>query len=439
MNMNNLTSSIEASMEKWAVPGLTIGILDDSVVTTRAFGVQDLETGEPVTPDTMFGIGSISKVFTATLAVRMVDEGRVDLDEPIDALVPAATLPVALRGKGVTLRHLLSHTSGLDGDGFASFGDGDDALQRYIASLSEVRMLFAPGASWSYANIGTCITGYVLATVGDATFESLVRDKVLAPIGLGRTGFGQQSLPDNVATGYDHGPGETPDPHPAGTTWRAANPAGGMISTVENLLRFAMFHLGDGSVGEQQVIGGKALAAMQQPVATLNSIDRWGLGWALRTIGETDVFEHGGWMDGYRAQLTVLPERNAAIAILNNGGYGHTANDEILDVVLADVFGIDKPRYAAISLPQDELQRFVGRYTSSHIDITIRPEDDRLRAFYKTAWHENDGAEITLEPLAADELIIRDGEFEGSRIVLLPLLQDRVAIRFLNRVLYRDQ
>ncbi|HWV23683.1 MAG TPA: serine hydrolase domain-containing protein, partial [Thermomicrobiales bacterium] len=235
MVLDNLTPIIEESMERWAVPGLTIGILEDGHISAAAYGVRDLETNEPATSDTMFGVGSISKMFTATTAVKMADEGRLDLDQPIETLAPTATIPAALRGAGVSLRHLLSHRSGLDGDGFADFGDDDQALERYLASLDHVGTLFPAGASWSYANIGTCIAGHILSCVAGLPFETLVQQEILAPLGLSRTGFGQAPMPDNVATGYDHGPGEEPKPHPAGTTWRSANPAGGMVSTVDNL------------------------------------------------------------------------------------------------------------------------------------------------------------------------------------------------------------
>lgn len=245
-------------------------------------------------------------------------------------------------------------------------------------------------------------------------------------------------MPDNVATGYDHGPGEEPKPHPAGTTWRSANPAGGMVSTVDNLLRFAAFHMSDGKVGDQQVISQDALRSMQQPLARLTSVDRWGLGWAIRSVGDVEVIEHGGWMDGYRAKLTLLPHRNTAIAILNNGGFGHAANDEILAALLERHFGAVDPDPTPQPLSESEAARFTGQYRSSHVDITIRHEAGQLSAFYKTAWHENDGAEIGLGAIAPDELIIMDGEFKDDRIVFLPELedQDRRAIRFLSRVLY---
>lgn len=438
MTVHNITSTLDASMERWAVPGLSIGILSNGHVTTAAYGIRDLETGDPVTTDTMFGIGSISKMFVATAAVRMAADGRLDLDTPVESLTPAATLPPALKGAGVTLRQLLSHTSGLDGDGFADFGDDEGALERYLASLEHVTLLFRPGASWSYANIGTCIAGHVLARVAGTPFETLIQEELLDPLGLTRTGFSQAPMPNNVATGYDHGPGEAAKPHPAGTTWRSANPAGGMASTVEDLLRFAAFHLGIAEDEGASIIDRNSLEAMCQPLARLTSIDQWGTGWAIRTIGDVDVVEHSGWMDGYRARLTLLPSQGAAVAILNNGGFGHAANAEILEAVLQQSFDVVDRAPQTMTLAEDDLKDFTGRYKSSHIDIDIRLESGDLHAFYKTAWHENDGADIRLAPVGSDELLILNGEFKDARIVFLPELRngERGSIRFLSRVMY---
>ena len=437
--LESLAPSIQASMEKWAVPGMAIGVLTADGVEAVAFGVRDLETGEPVTTETIFGIGSISKVFTATLAARLADQGRLDLDAPINDVLPDEDIPASISANPVTLRHLLTHTSGLAGDGFADHGGDDHALRDYIRSLHGIELVFAPGEDWSYANTGSCIAGHVMACAEGETYEHLIRTQVLDPMNLTRTGFGQAPLPDDVATGYDHGPGEDPAPRPAGTTWRSANPAGGMNSTVGDMLRFAAVHMGDGTIRGQRFMGADRLRDMHREQARLTTIDTWGLGWARRVSGGRQLVEHGGWMDGYRAQLTLIPDTGGAIAILNNGGYGHAANEEILVLLLEHLFGVGREAPEAIRLDHDLLRAYAGRYTSSHIDVAFRVDGDQLRARYTTAWHENDGADIALDPVTTEEFIIRDGEFEDSRVVFLPgLREDTMALRFLNRVLFRQ-
>jgi len=150
------------------------------------------------------------------------------------------------------------------------------------------------------------------------------------------------------------------------------------------------------------------------------------------------LIEHGGGMEGYRAKLTLVPDAGGAVAILNNGGYGHAANDEILEALLLEVFGVAKDEPQPVRVEDDALGAYAGRYTSSHIDVTFAAEEGSLRGRYKTVWHENDGSDITLDPIAPHEFVIRDGEFVGSRVVFLPdLAEDRMAIRFLSRVIFR--
>src|SRR5690606_13485775 len=115
--------------------------------------------------------------------------------------LPDEDLPWAISDSPVTLRQLLTHTSGLAGDGFADHGAGETALRDYIRSLCKIELLFAPGACWSYANTGSCLAGHVLAHAEGRAFEDLVRAEVLHPLGLARTGFGQAPMPENVATG----------------------------------------------------------------------------------------------------------------------------------------------------------------------------------------------------------------------------------------------
>src|SRR6186997_1387844 len=134
MTPDDLSSRLAALLERHHVPGAAVGVLHRGEVTTAAAGVVNLDTGVEATPDTVFQIGSQGKMWTATVLMQLVDEGRVDLDVPVRTYLPAFAVADQHVSENVTLRHLLSHTSGIDGDNFADFGRGDDCLERYVES-----------------------------------------------------------------------------------------------------------------------------------------------------------------------------------------------------------------------------------------------------------------------------------------------------------------
>lgn len=134
--LNWLDEAIRAEMERWQVPGISVGILKDGEVQIAGYGTVNLETGAPVLPETLFQIGSISKTFTATLVLQLVDEGRLDLDVPVITYVPDLPLADDDARRTITLRHLLTHTAGFYGDRFDDQGNGDDALARAVAAYS---------------------------------------------------------------------------------------------------------------------------------------------------------------------------------------------------------------------------------------------------------------------------------------------------------------
>src|SRR6185312_13045214 len=140
---------LTALAERHHVPGATLGILRlGEEPVTVAHGVLNVDTGVTTTPDSVFQIGSISKVWTTTLVMQLVDEGRLDLDAPLTDVLP----DLKLNADGVTMRHLLTHTSGIDGDVFTDTGRGDDCLAKYVDLLADVAQNHPLGATWSYCN-----------------------------------------------------------------------------------------------------------------------------------------------------------------------------------------------------------------------------------------------------------------------------------------------
>lgn len=220
-----LAPACEEALARRQVPGAAVGVLAGERVWTAGFGVLHVRGREPVAADSNFRIASVTKPFTATLALQASLAGVIGFDEEVPGPV-----------EGVTVQHLLSHLGGFEGEcgDLARFGDGDDALERLVADLQGQRVVVLPGWLWSYCNAGYWLLAHVLAERLGTSYEQALHDRVLHPLRLEHTGFG---APD--ATGHEHGQPV------AGGYPRARNASGGLVSTVGDLLAFARFHLDD--------------------------------------------------------------------------------------------------------------------------------------------------------------------------------------------------
>ena len=422
-----LDGVVEAAMTRWGVPGLTLGILRDREAETRAYGVASLESGYPLRPDSLFQIGSISKVYTATLVMTFVEEGVLDLDTPVSTYLPDLVLADAAARDAITVRHLLAHTSGLEGDRFTDYGMGDDALTRAIAEFHTLRQITPPGETWAYCNSGFYLTGAIIERLTGKPFEAVMRERVFEPLGLTRSFFfAHEAITYPVAVG--HSPVQPGEPaHEVARRYplpRCVNAAGGIISDVGDLLRFAAFHLGDGTVDGKRVLSPESLAAMRAPQAEAGSFaEAYGLAWALHAYDGGWVVGHGGTTGGFQAQLRLVPGRGFAVAVLTNSSQGAAAYSEIIDWVLEHECGLRPVRPEPVSLSADELAWFAGRYHRPDVDITISVDWDRLRADVVTrsqlTGKETTLPPLTLIPIGERRFLIADTHVRGETVEFL--------------------
>jgi CubicO group peptidase (beta-lactamase class C family) len=185
----DLGAVVRAEAARWGIPGIAVGVWADGEVRRWAHGVANVETGQPVTSGTLFQIGSITKVFVATLVMRLVEEGKLALDAPLVEYLPDLVLADAEIRAGITVRHVLSHTGGLLGDYFPDQGWGDDALSRGVAGMAELPRVTALGGAWSYCNSGFYLAGLAIERVTGKPFETAMTELVFQPLGLERTTF----------------------------------------------------------------------------------------------------------------------------------------------------------------------------------------------------------------------------------------------------------
>jgi D-alanyl-D-alanine carboxypeptidase len=308
----------EAAALTWEVPALSVGVAAGGQVGTHAIGCE---------PDTVFRVASITKPFTALLSA-----GLLDLEEP-SGVWPA----------DVRVRHLLSHTSGFDGDAgdLGRFGDGDDALEALVAELPGIRRFLGVEQAWSYANTGYWLAGRMCAEHSDQSYEGAVADRILGPARLEATSFGE---PDLDGTGPDALPG----PYP-----RARRPSGGLVSTVPDLLRFGEWLLASPDFARMRVVHGKPPAGV------------YGLGLFGERVGGVEVWGHSGSWGGFQSSLLVVPDHGAVFVGLTNHSRGAKALRDVEDVFFERVIGARRRVPETVDLPDDVRDGFAGSYANS--------------------------------------------------------------------------
>ncbi|HET9111651.1 MAG TPA: serine hydrolase domain-containing protein [Ktedonobacterales bacterium] len=425
----SLAERVRASMERWHVPGAAVGVLSDGARRAQGFGVVSLETGYPVRVDTLFQIGSITKLFTATLVMLLVEEGKLALDTPIVTYLPELKLAdVDAQGR-ITLRMLLSHSGGFYGDFFDDFGMGNDALRAYVAKLDTLEQQTPPGESWAYNNAGFCLAGAIIERVTGEPYEKMMRERIFTPLGMTRSFFfAHEAIAYPNAVGHTQ---KTPrgDEHEVARLYplpRAVNAAGGIISTVDDLLTFAQFQLDGGVTRDgQRLLSEETTRAMwQRQIKAANFAEAYGIGWETREIAGVRLIGHGGSTNGFNARLTIIPERRFAIAILTNSGRGAAMYNEVIAAEIEERFGLREAKPQPISLPAMEIERFAGVYQRPDGRITMTATGDGLRVEMTMVDQLNDKEESypteDLRPIGAVEfVVVTPGEDLDERVDFL--------------------
>lgn len=380
MGNEALFAQIKECMAHTGVPGVAVGLLHDSHEELLGVGDTNQNHRLPVLPDTLFQIGSISKTMTATLAMRLVEQGKLDLDTPLRHYLPALRFQDSTATARATLRHLFTHTGGWVGDYFEDTGRGDDALARYVANMADLPQLTPLGALWSYNNAGFSLAGRVIEAVTDQPFETVAQESLFAPLGMTMSFFfPEEIMTHRFAVGHTVTATETT----VATPWalrRSAHPAGGVTATVRDMLRYARFHLNGGRTERgEQLMQPATIAAMQTCQAAAGSMaDGVGISWLLNTLDGVPLISHGGATNGQIAQLVLAPSRGFALVILSNANRGREVTRDLTNWALAHYLGLHQPTLHHQSLSADTLQPYTGYYTAQLSDVEVTSADGGL-------------------------------------------------------------
>lgn len=310
---DKLDDLVKEQMQKQHIPGVSVAIVKDGkVVEARGYGLASVELNVPATKDTVYEIGSITKQFTATLVMMLVEENKIALTDPIKKYLPDA--PAAW--DKVTVRHLLTHTSGIKGytevGDFITLARTKHTKEEIIGMVSKLPLDFQPGEKWSYSNTGYYLLGMIVEKASGKSYDDLLAERILKPLQMTVTRNGDpDTIIPNRAAGY----------MPVKDGWRnasalqptAAFSAGELVSTVLDMAKW------DAALYTDKLVKTATLEQMWT-AATLNNgkPTGYGFGWAVGEVNKHRLIEHGGGTAGFSTVISRFPTDRLTVLVLTN-------------------------------------------------------------------------------------------------------------------------
>ncbi|MCS6800346.1 MAG: serine hydrolase domain-containing protein [Chloroflexota bacterium] len=412
-----LASRFEEALLRHAVPGGALALHYYGREWTGAFGVTNIAYPLPTHDETLFQVGGITRLVTALAVAILVEQGKLDWDEPVRAYLPTLRLADPRVAERVTARQLLNHTAGWYGDDRGGGESGPDAAARYLSRLASAPQLLPLGWRFSINDSAYVVAGRLLEVLTGQRYAAAVRDLIFEPLGMTRALFDPREV---VTTRYAIGhalEGGRPKVEP---TWTVVPPvlapAGGLCASARDLLRLGRALKGSGTT----LLSEESLAALHTPTTDPGVLEReelagFGLGVMVWEGSGGRYFGQSGSTTWQHARLVYHPEADFVLVLLTNAAAGEQAIAEVLPFALERYTGIHAAPLSFAELPPSALDELTGRYGFADprlgplIAITLR--EDGLRFEY--------GGEARLAPLAPDVVVVADGPRRGQRAEFL--------------------
>ncbi|QQS40414.1 MAG: serine hydrolase [Acidobacteriota bacterium] len=401
-------------LEDKDLPGLAIALVDgQEIVWQKGFGYSDPASKKPVTNDTIFRVGSVSKLFTDIAVMKLVEEGKIDLDAPVTNYIPEFK-PMNPFGKAITLRQLMSHRAGLVREPPAGhyFDDSGTSLRETVESLNKTALVYEPETRLKYSNAGIAVVGYVLERTQNEAFANYLRRALLEPLGMKNTSFEPTPLTEKhiakarLTTVF----GKSFD---APTFELGMAPAGSMYTTTGDLARFAsaIFAAKDGSFLKKET-----LDKMWQPqFAEAGQTTGGGIGFFISDLEGHRRVGHGGAIYGFSTEFAILPEEKLGVVVVSTEDVSNGVTSRIADLALQSMLNEKENRpvpQPEITVPVDPgfAMSIAGRYSDGGSAVDLIERGGKLRMI-----QADGGIELRLRALG-DELVVDDRLGFGMRI-----------------------
>jgi CubicO group peptidase (beta-lactamase class C family) len=325
--LEGIDEVIQNAMTEWQIPGLAIAVIrDGEILLSQGYGYRDVERQLPVSENTLFAIGSNSKSFTVTVLGMLADEGKLDWDEPVRSYMPDFQLFDPVATEHMTPRDLVTHRSGLPRHDALWYGSDFSRYEmydrlRYLEPNREFR------AVYQYQNLMFMTAGILAEKRGNDTWENLVRERIMKPLGMARSNFSTNDMhpeSDDAALPYVMIK-EKPTKVPYRNIDNVA-PAGSINSSVSEMIRYIQFHIDKGKLGEEQLLSEATANDMQMPhMAIQGTLEydelghgSYGMGLSVTSYRGEKVVQHGGGIDGFISAMSWMPRRKIGVMVLTN-------------------------------------------------------------------------------------------------------------------------
>lgn len=398
-------------MQHYKVPGVSIAVINNGAIEwTRGYGVKAAGTDDRVTTSTLFQAASISKPVTAMGALRLVQEGKLNLDEDVNKELTSWKVPENefTKEKKVTLREVLSHSAGLTVHGFGGYAAGEPVptLLQVLngekpANSDPIRVDIPPGSKWRYSGGGYVVTQQLIMDVTGKSFPEFMEQTVLRPLQMTNSTY-QQPLPEALRTQAASGHGAKGTVIPGKWhTYPEMAPAG-LWTTPTDLAKFAIA-IQNGKVSKSQTVLSQAMISQM----LTRQIDDWGLGLNLEGTGHAARFSHGGANDGYRCSLVAYGEAGIGAVVMTNSDNGGSLAQELLLAIAHEYgwYGYQPKEITAIHADPRVLAAFAGSYKlAPDQTLTVLQEGDKLLL-------EADGQKFEMVPQSETKFFVLGPDF----------------------------
>ncbi|TVP97241.1 MAG: serine hydrolase [Planctomycetaceae bacterium] len=368
--IRQLEAAIRYEVEQKNIPAFSIALVDDDrTVWSAGFGFQDADRTVPATSETVYRVGSISKLFTDIAVMRLVEAGQLDLDAPIQTYLPEFRPHNPHNDKPLTLRQMLAHQSGLVRESPVGnyFDPTEPTLEATIASLNDTSLTYPPETKTKYSNAAIAVVGAALERASGRSHPDLVRDELLGPLAMDASSFVvtpevRQRLAAGWMWTYDGRRFVAPE------FLLGTGPAGNLYSSVDDLAKFIQCLFAEGQTSSGPLIQPKTLRLMTTPVTDPSGRPQtFGLGFSVRSLDGHTKIGHGGAVYGFSTQLEALPQRKlgvvAAASLDGVNGLVERLADHALRLMLATQDGQPLPQYHRTrELDAERAERLVGEY-----------------------------------------------------------------------------
>ena len=377
-----IEKAIDDKRKEFGIPGAALVIVkDDRIIYMKGLGVKDFERQVPVTPDTLFAIGSASKAFTAMVALMSADEGKLSLDDSPKKLLPYFKLRDSDADAKITIRDLLSHRSGLNRTDLAMVS-GVLNRQELIQVAAMAKPTAKLGEKFQYQNVMYAAAGEAVARAQNSTWDRLIDTKLFKPLGMkaSDTTVGAMQKSRDFSFGYDYNTATKVTRRLPQRDITAAAPAGAINSNARDMAQWLRFMLAGGTINGKRLVSEKSFNEAITKQITVAGTVSYGLGWFLRDWNKHNVIEHGGNIDGFNSQVAFMPDQKLGFVLLTNvtaSSLGAFAMNTVWKNLVEVPTGTND---TAATGPATDPKQEVGNYRMPGVPVTfeVSIKDEKL-------------------------------------------------------------